>query len=147
MENTRFNVGDIVYSIIPVNQFKIYKGVIVDSNIPYEVRYDDPHDNSQMTFFEHPDNVYPTLEEAKEEQRRIIEEEIGIQTKFAEQCQQVIDEYEKLYKIGMDGLNSDEQKFGFVSGLFLSTTVLRCKESLEHTLNYIETLKQNLEEF
>ena len=114
MENTRFNIGDIVYSIMPERQFQISEGVIVDSNIPYKVQYVDFIE--PMSMF--PSDVYPTLDIAKEKQQKFIEKEIETQTNVVKILQYNVNELEKIGR----QLNS-------------------YKEGLEHTNKYIEREK------
>lgn len=141
MEQNIYNNGDIVYSIMPERQFQISEGVIVDSNIPYKVQYVDFIE--PMSMF--PSDVYPTLEVAKEKQQKFLQKEIETQTKVAKILQTNINELEKICAKDTSELN-EHQKLGLMYGLnpLVGEQLNNYKESLEHTLNYIETLKQNL---
>ena len=92
MENTRYNIGDVVYSIMPERQFQISEGVIIDSNIPYKVQYVDFIE--PMSMF--PSDVYPTLDIAKEKQQKFLQKEIEIQTKVAKMFQYNVNELENM---------------------------------------------------
>ena len=139
MENTRFNIGDIVYSIMPERQFQISEGVIVNSNIPYKVQYVDFIE--PMSMF--PSDVYPTLEVAKEKQQKFLQKEIETQTNVAKILQTNINELEKICTKDTSELN-EHQKLGLMYGLnsLVGGQLNNYKESLEHTNKYIERLKQ-----
>lgn len=139
MENIRFNIGDIVYSIMPERQFQISEGVIVDSNIPYKVQYVDFIE--PMSMF--PSDVYPTLEVAKEIQQKFLQKEIETQTNVAKILQTNINELEKICTKDTSELN-EHQKLGLMYGLnsLVGEQLNNYKESLEHTNKYIERLKQ-----
>ena len=139
MENTRFNIGDIVYSIMPERQFQISEGVIVDSNIPYKVQYVDFIE--PMSMF--PSDVYPTLDIAKEKQQKFLQKEIETQTNVAKRLQTNINELEKICTKDTSELN-EHQKLGLMYGLnsLVGGQLNSYKEGLEHTNKYIERLKQ-----
>ena len=139
MENTRYNIGDVVYSIMPERQFQISEGVIIDSNIPYKVQYVDFIE--PMSMF--PSDVYPTLDIAKEKQQKFLQKEIETQTKVAEMFQYNVNELEKICAKDTSELN-EHQKIGLMYGLntVVGEQLNNYKKSLEHTNKYIKRLKQ-----